>query len=181
MNALYRLLVCGAVCPLAALAQAQEGGHGVDARQGLDAQHHHHHHHPPQDQPLHEMFYSKWHMPDNPSASCCNEADCYPTEIKFVDGNIYAKRAGKTGSTFSFRPKRWSETETILMAGTIYAPHHPAHSAHRIPSTASRWEARHEIHLDQWQDTPPAIPLCVLPRADRDGLSARDRDAALLL
>jgi hypothetical protein len=49
-------------------------------------------HHPPQDQLLHEKFYATWHMPDNPSVSCCNEADCYPTEIKYVDGNIYAKR-----------------------------------------------------------------------------------------
>jgi len=47
---------------------------------------------PPQDQPLHEKFYSAWHMPDNPSVSCCNQADCYPTEIKYVDGEIYAKR-----------------------------------------------------------------------------------------
>ena len=31
-------------------------------------------------------------MPDNPSVSCCNQADCYPTEIKYVDGEIYAKR-----------------------------------------------------------------------------------------
>jgi hypothetical protein len=31
-------------------------------------------------------------MPDHPYASCCNDADCYPTEIKYVDGNIYAKR-----------------------------------------------------------------------------------------
>jgi hypothetical protein len=31
-------------------------------------------------------------MPDNPSASCCNDADCYPTEIKLIDGKIYAKR-----------------------------------------------------------------------------------------
>jgi hypothetical protein len=38
------------------------------------------------------MFYSKGHMPDNPSASCCNEADCYPTEIKFVDGNTIVRR-----------------------------------------------------------------------------------------
>lgn len=88
MNALCRFLACGALCLVAALAQAQEGGHGVDARQGLDTQRHH----PSQDQPLHETFYSKWHMPDNPSASCCNEADCYPTEIKFVDGKICAKR-----------------------------------------------------------------------------------------
>jgi len=31
-------------------------------------------------------------MPDNPAFSCCNNADCYPTEIKSVDGKIYAKR-----------------------------------------------------------------------------------------
>jgi hypothetical protein len=62
--------------------QAQEDGQGHAALR----------HHPPQDQFLHEKFYSKWHMPDNPSVSCCNEADCYPTEIKYVDGNIYAKR-----------------------------------------------------------------------------------------
>jgi hypothetical protein len=42
--------------------------------------------------PLHEKFYSTWHMPDRPSVSCCNDADCYPTEIKYVEGNIYAKR-----------------------------------------------------------------------------------------
>ncbi len=88
MNSLCRFVACGALCLVAALAQAQEGGHGVDARQGLDTQRHH----PSQDQPLHETFYSKWHMPDNPSASCCNEADCYPTEIKFDDGKIFAKR-----------------------------------------------------------------------------------------
>jgi hypothetical protein len=42
--------------------------------------------------PLHEKFYSTWHMPDHPNASCCNDADCYPTEIRYVDGNVYAKR-----------------------------------------------------------------------------------------
>ena len=50
------------------------------------------HRHPTQDRLLHEKFYSTWHMPDNPAASCCNNADCYPTEIKYVDGTIYAKR-----------------------------------------------------------------------------------------
>jgi hypothetical protein len=63
--------------------QAQEVGQGQAAAL---------HHHPPQDQLLHERFYSTWHMPDNPSVSCCNEADCYPTEIKYVDGELYAKR-----------------------------------------------------------------------------------------
>jgi hypothetical protein len=50
------------------------------------------HRHPPQDEALHEKFYSTWYMPDNPARSCCNSADCYPTDIKYVDGNIYARR-----------------------------------------------------------------------------------------
>jgi hypothetical protein len=57
MNSLCRFLACGALCLLAALAQAQEGSHGVDARRGLDAQRHH----PSQDQPL--------HAPENRSSS----------------------------------------------------------------------------------------------------------------
>jgi hypothetical protein len=31
-------------------------------------------------------------MPDHPTVRCCNEADCYPTEIEYIDGAIYAKR-----------------------------------------------------------------------------------------
>ncbi len=50
------------------------------------------HRHPPQDEALHETFYSTWYMPDNPARSCCNDADCYPTEIKYIGGNIYARR-----------------------------------------------------------------------------------------
>ena len=50
------------------------------------------HRHPPQDEALHETFYSTWYMPDNPARSCCNKADCYPTEIKYVGGNVYARR-----------------------------------------------------------------------------------------
>ncbi|MBV8819188.1 MAG: hypothetical protein JO022_12575 [Acidobacteriaceae bacterium] len=49
-------------------------------------------HHPSRDMALHEKFYSTWRMPDNPALSCCNNADCYPTDIKYVDGSIYAKR-----------------------------------------------------------------------------------------
>jgi hypothetical protein len=36
--------------------------------------------------------YSTWHMPDNPTLSCCNNSDCYPAEIQYVDGKIYARR-----------------------------------------------------------------------------------------
>ena len=50
------------------------------------------HRHPPQDEALHEKFYSTWYMPDHPTRSCCNNADCYPTEIKYVGSNIYARR-----------------------------------------------------------------------------------------
>ncbi|HEY0801496.1 MAG TPA: hypothetical protein VGD54_11685 [Steroidobacteraceae bacterium] len=82
MNLLCKLLLSICLCCLlAAEVQAQDG----QGQAGL-------HRHPPQDQLLHEKFYSTWHMPDNPSVSCCNDADCYPTEIKYVDGNIYAKR-----------------------------------------------------------------------------------------
>jgi hypothetical protein len=73
----------------AATVQAQETGHetGHGTEHGVT-----HRQHPPQDLELHEKFYSTWHMPDNPSLSCCNRADCYPTEIKQIDGQIYARR-----------------------------------------------------------------------------------------
>lgn len=74
---LLSLCLC---CLLSAEVQAQD-------EQGRAARHH-----PPQDQPLHEKFYSTWHMPDHPTVGCCNDADCYPTEIKYIDGNIFAKR-----------------------------------------------------------------------------------------
>ena len=82
MNALCRLLLWGFLCCiLATSVKAQESGQDQTA-----------HRHPPQDQQLHEKFYSTWRMPDHPAIGCCNNADCYATEIKYVDGNIYAKR-----------------------------------------------------------------------------------------
>ena len=51
-----------------------------------------HRHHPSADMPLHEKFYSTWYMPDQPTRSCCNKADCYPTEITYRDGEIFARR-----------------------------------------------------------------------------------------
>jgi hypothetical protein len=50
------------------------------------------HHHPPQDVEVHEKFYSTWYMPDNPTKSCCNKMDCYPTEIKYVGATLLARR-----------------------------------------------------------------------------------------
>jgi hypothetical protein len=71
------------VLPLALMKGAQAQDAGQDAA---------HRHHPLQDMLLHEKFYSTWHMPDNPVLSCCNDADCYPTDIRYVDGKIYARR-----------------------------------------------------------------------------------------
>ena len=51
-----------------------------------------HRHHPPQDMELHEKFYSTWFMPDQPSKSCCNKADCYPTQVKYQEGQWWALR-----------------------------------------------------------------------------------------
>jgi len=78
------VLLIGFLCMLAIPAPAQEAPDGEQGHAGR--------HHPPQDQALHERFYSTWHMPDNPAVSCCNNSDCYPTDIKYVDGRLYAKR-----------------------------------------------------------------------------------------
>jgi hypothetical protein len=63
--------------------------------------------HPAADLPTHEKFYSTWFMPDQPSRSCCNKADCYPTEVKFQNGQWFAQRRedGK------FIPVPWSKVE----------------------------------------------------------------------
>ena len=63
------LTVLIALAPISALAQGQQ-----------------HRHHPVADMPLHEKCYSTWYMPDNPNKSC------YPTEISYRDGAIFAKR-----------------------------------------------------------------------------------------
>ena len=89
MNLRCKLFLSSCLCCLLAMeAEAQDG----QSQAGL-------HHHPPQDQHLHEKFYSTWHMPDRPSVSCCNDADCYPTEINYVDGNT-TQSAEKMESTF---------------------------------------------------------------------------------
>jgi hypothetical protein len=80
---LFLVWLCGLVATLAAAAQEvllPEGSTDTER------------HHPPQDQALREKSYSTWHMRDNPAVSCCNNSDCCPTDIKFIDDRIYAKR-----------------------------------------------------------------------------------------
>ena len=63
------------------------------------------HHHPPQDRLLHDRFYSTTRMPDHPPVSCCNDVDCYPTEMRYVDGNIHAER-GENGTYIALPPEK---------------------------------------------------------------------------
>jgi hypothetical protein len=77
---------CLALATMAAMAEAQ-------------------HHHPSQDADVHEKFHSRWYMPDDPKKSCCNKADCYPTEVKFVDGRTITAASlqhGVAGVALSF-------------------------------------------------------------------------------
>lgn len=51
------------------------------------------HSHPVADAPIHEKFYSTWHMPDEPIKSCCDKKDCYPTRAELRDdGHWWAER-----------------------------------------------------------------------------------------
>lgn len=49
------------------------------------------HQHPPEHGQLHEKFYQKWMVPDLPNTSCCNNRDCYPTEVQYRDGKVFAR------------------------------------------------------------------------------------------
>ena len=49
----------------------------------------------PQDLLLHDKFYSTWNQPNNGNrrrVSCCNNQDCYPTNIVFKEGKWWAQR-----------------------------------------------------------------------------------------
>jgi hypothetical protein len=153
MNSLCKLLLlCSCLCCLSAMpAQAQEAGHGQAAL----------HHHPPQDQLLHEKFYSTWHMPDNPSVSCCNETDCSPTEVKYVDGELYAKRR-EDGTYIPVPPQKVERNRDNPDGRTTSARPRPVSSTHPIPCSASPWGVPHEIRIGEWQDALPAIFLCAV-------------------
>ena len=79
----------------------------VGVPQYAAAQDHHHHHPAGLETQLHEKFYSTWYMPDEPTKSCCNKADCYPTEVKFHGGQWYARRR----EDGTFIPVPWNKVE----------------------------------------------------------------------
>ena len=69
----------------------------------------------------------------------------------------------KTGSTFSFRPKRWNAIGIIRMDEITCAHRRPIHCTRRIPYTASHWEAPH--------DAPSGASRSRVARTNRHGLS----------
>jgi hypothetical protein len=91
------------------------------------------HQHPPQDEALHEKFYSGWYMPDNPSKSCCNKSDCYPTEIKYVGGSIYARRR-EDGKYIPIPPQK-VERNRDNPDGRSHLCAPPPNSLHHPPET----------------------------------------------
>ncbi len=60
------------------------------------------HHHDGQSLEV-DKFYSTWYQPDNPSQSCCNQTDCYPTEAYFRSGFWYARQR-ETGDYIQIPP-----------------------------------------------------------------------------
>jgi hypothetical protein len=74
------------------------------------------HQHPPQDVQIHEKFYSTWYMPDNPTKSCCNKQDCYPTEIRYVGSTLFARRR-EDGQWVVVPPQK---IERNRQAGTVF-------------------------------------------------------------
>jgi hypothetical protein len=64
------------------------------------------HHHVGQSAAV-DKFYSTWFMPDNPSKSCCNVQDCYPTQAKFEHGQWWALRREDE----KYIPVPWSKVE----------------------------------------------------------------------
>jgi hypothetical protein len=91
------------------------------------------HRHPQQDEQLHYKFYSTWMMPDNPKRSCCNKADCYPTEARFEDG----RRVARMGNSYAFQPLRWSRIATRRMDAITCARRRPADISRRTPCSVS--------------------------------------------
>jgi hypothetical protein len=63
--------------------------------------------HPAHDMALHEKFYSTWYMPDEPNKSCCNKADCYPTLVRYQDGQWWAMRR----EDHKYIPIPWKKVE----------------------------------------------------------------------
>jgi hypothetical protein len=85
-------------------------------------------------------------------------------EIKYVDGDIYAKR-NEDGKYIPIPHQKVERNrdnrdnrDNPDGRNHLYAPR-PASSIHPIPCPASPWRAPHEIRIGEWQDALPEIFL----------------------
>jgi hypothetical protein len=94
-----------------------------------------HRSHPVADLPLHEKFYSTWYMPDQPTKSCCNMADCYPTEVRVQGDMIFARR--REDGKWLLIPAHKVERHRDNPDGRnhICAPPPPPPTASQVPDT----------------------------------------------
>jgi hypothetical protein len=88
----------------------------------------HQHHHPAKDAEIHELFYRNWMRPDHPESSCCNEKDCYPAEVRFRGGGIFAKQR-ESGNWVLVPPEKIEKVRDnpdgrnhICMSANVHAP-----------------------------------------------------------
>ena len=109
--------------------------HDGQSRAGL-------HRKPPQEQFLHENFYLNWGMPENPSVSCCNDADCYSGRNQIRRRQLQSRR--RESGKYVPVPAEMVERNR----GNPEGRHHL--STHPTPCSASHWEAPHEIYPSKW-------------------------------
>lgn len=73
-------------------------------------------------------FYADWMMPDQPSTSCCNQQDCYPTEAQYRNGQWFAMQR-ETGQWVAVPPGKVETNRDnpdgrnhvcMSSAGTVY-------------------------------------------------------------
>jgi hypothetical protein len=107
---------------------------------------------------LARKFYSTWYMPDNPARSCCNNADCYPTEIKYVGGNIYARR--REDGQYILIPPQKVERNRDNPDGRNHLCAPPPNRYYPSDTVfCFCWEAAHEICIAERQHTARAISV----------------------
>jgi hypothetical protein len=141
MGLLFRLILWSC-CLLAGLPlQAREG----EGQATL--------HHPPQDQWLHEKFYSTWRMIIHRLAVATTRTATRLKSSTLTETSTPSVET--TGSTFSFRPKRWNAIGIIRMDEITCAHRRPVPCTRRIPYTASHWEAPHDAPSGASQSRVP--------------------------
>ena len=73
-----------------------------------------HRHHPSADMPLHEKFYSTWYMPDQPTRSCCNKADCYGKWLRIPTAKVERRRDNPDGRNHLCAPPPTTTPDTVF-------------------------------------------------------------------